>query len=237
MAFIAVVALVVVAAPGLTGVRDQIQGFAGVLVGEPACEVPLRDGTTAQLSPDEAAALTTAVVTGAPAEAQPTGTADTQAAVTPADVELDRPEGLTCRISRASGLPAQDLTASGLTPRAQTVFDEVGAVFGPIPYGGFAPGGISTGHGARSAHYDGRAVDFFFRPVGDEQQRAYGWAVTNWLVANAERLEIAVIIFDDRIWSARRSAQGWRPYSNPTGATDPISRHLDHIHVDVIRGS
>jgi hypothetical protein len=229
VAFFAAVVLVVAAFPWLTEVRDQVGGISGVFVGSPTCVLPLNDGTTADVSPDEAAVLTTAAATGTePATATP---------VAASDLTLNQAEGLTCRIASARGLSAQDLTDTGLTPRAQTVFDEVRNVFGPIPYGGFAPGGISTGHGSRSAHYDGRAIDLFFRPVGDEAQRARGWEVTNWLVANAERLEIAVIIFDDRIWSARRSAQGWRPYSNPTGATDPISRHLDHIHVDVIKGS
>jgi hypothetical protein len=228
LAFVAAVVLVVAAFPWLSEVRDQVGSVTGAFVISPTCSVPRTDGMTVDLEPAEAAALTTAAATGDESTAA--------AQVAPQDVDLDRPEGVTCRIAAASGLPQQDLTQTGLTPRAQTVFDEVAAVFGPIPYGGFAPGGISTGHGSRSAHYDGRAIDLFFRPVGDEAQRARGWEVTNWLVANAERLEIAVIIFDDRIWSARRSAQGWRPYSNPTGATDPISRHLDHIHVDVIRG-
>jgi hypothetical protein len=227
-AFVVGAALLVVGLPVLAELPDRVGSVTGAFVLSPTCALPLADGTTVEVSPEEAAALTTAAVTGGP----PPG----PVAVAPADLALTRSEGLTCRISSADGLAEQDLTDTGLTPRAQAVFDETRAVFGPIPHGGFAPGGISTGHGSRSAHYDGRAIDLFFRPVGDEAQRAQGWAVANWLVANAERLEIAVIIFDDRIWSARRSAQGWRPYSNPTGASDPISRHLDHVHVDVIRG-
>lgn len=227
-AFVVGAALLLLGLPVLAELPDRVGSVTGAFVLSPTCSLPLADGTAVDVSPQEAAALTTAAVTG--------GQPPAAAPVAPSALALTTPEGLTCRIAAAGGLPRQDLTASGLTPRAQTVFDEVRGVFGPIPYGGFAPGGISTGHGSRSAHYDGRAVDLFFRPVGDAAQRAQGWTVANWLVANAERLEIAVIIFDDRIWSARRSSQGWRPYSNPTGASDPISRHLDHVHVDVIQG-
>jgi hypothetical protein len=230
-AFFLAAVLLVVAFPWLEQLPERVGGVTGAFgfAISPTCALPLSDGTSVEVPPDAAAALTTAAATEAEASVD--------APVAPANLALTEAEGVTCRIASARGLQQQALTETGLTPRAQLVFDEVRTVFGPIPYGGFAPGGISTGHGARSAHYDGRAIDLFFRPVGDEAQRARGWEVTNWLVANAERLEIAVIIFDDRIWSARRSAQGWRPYSNPTGATDPISRHLDHIHVDVIRGS
>jgi hypothetical protein len=42
------------------------------------------------------------------------------------------------------------------------------------------------------------------------------------------------VIYDDQIWSARRSDEGWRPYTHPSGnTTDPTLRHLDHVHVDV----
>ena len=126
---------------------------------------------------------------------------------------------------------------SGLTPRAAGVRDEVERVFGEQRVGGFAPGGVSSGHMEGSAHYNGRAVDVFFRPVGDERQRRRGWALASWLVASAERLGIATVIYDDRIWTARRSAEGWRPYAPPGGPTeDPVRRHLDHVHVDVLDG-
>ena len=43
-----------------------------------------------------------------------------------------------------------------------------------------------------------------------------GWAVAQYLVANAGRLGIDHVIFDDRIWSSGlRSEQGWRDYDAP----------------------
>jgi hypothetical protein len=205
----------------------RTEGFSaitGAVLGTPGCDLQLADGSVVEAAPEQAAAWTTAAVRG---EA---------VAELPAPVAMGVPGAVACRIPVAAGLAAEPLGPLGLTARAATVRDEVRAVFGRVPDGGFAPGGIGTGHGARSAHYDGRAVDFFFRPVGDPRQLERGWAVANWLVANGQRLQVAVVIFDDQIWSARRSAQGWRDYRNPTGATDPISRHLDHVHVDVIKG-
>lgn len=130
----------------------------------------------------------------------------------------------------------EELRRNGLTPAADAVRREVAAAFGRLPSGGYAPGGVSTGHSPGSAHYDGRALDWFFRPV-DAQSTRRGWALAHFLVANAERLGVATVIFSDRIWTARRSGEGWRTYDPGSDAEDPaaqaVLRHLDHVHVDV----
>ena len=60
-----------------------------------------------------------------------------------------------------------------------------------------------------SAHYEGRAIDVFFRPISDENKKR-GWAMAYYLVANADRLDIKTVIFDDRIWRAGSwSGDGW----------------------------
>ena len=89
-----------------------------------------------------------------------------------------------------------------------------------------------------SAHYDGRAVDVFFRPVNPPSKRA-GWAMAHYLVAQAARLQIQHVIFDDRIWSAgSRSEQGWRDYDPGDGPGDQATlEHRDHVHVDVTAGT
>lgn len=127
-----------------------------------------------------------------------------------------------------------DLDADGLTPRAAVVRQEVERAFGTQSLGGFAPGGVSEGHMAGSAHYEGRAVDIFVRPVSAANKRR-GWAIAQYLVAQADRLAIRTVIFDDRIWtSGVRSEQGWRDYDPPSSAGDPaVLEHRDHVHVDV----
>jgi hypothetical protein len=140
----------------------------------------------------------------------------------------------TCRITETPDAERDKLSASGLTHRADVVRREVGDLFGDPPMGGFAPGGVSTGHMTGSAHYDGRAIDVFVRPVSPAN-KARGWAIAQYLVAMADRLSIETVIFDDRIWKAgSASDDGWRDYDPPERSGDrAILEHRDHVHVDV----
>jgi hypothetical protein len=147
------------------------------------------------------------------------------------------PGSLSCTY-RGEEQVAEAMAENGLTARAQAIYETVEAVFGDLEIGGFQPGGVSTGHIEGSAHYDGRAIDIMFRPHDDAEVKRRGWAVAHWLAANAERLNVATLIYDDRIWTLRRSDEGWRHYSHPSGDTsNPTLRHLDHGHVDVVAGS
>ena len=141
-----------------------------------------------------------------------------------------------CEVGGTADQGDDGLTGVGLTPRADTVREEVRAVFGDVPLGGFAPEGVSTGHIEGSAHYAGRAVDIFVRPIS-EDNTTRGWAIASYLVAQADRLDVATVIFDGRIWTSRRSGEGWRGYdvdtSGRTPATAAILEHRDHVHVDV----
>jgi len=86
-----------------------------------------------------------------------------------------------------------------------------------------------------STHYEGRAVDIFYRPINAENKRR-GWAMAHYLVAQANRLGINTVIFDDKIWkSGRRSGDGWRDYRVPRSSKGDrkILEHRDHVHVDV----
>jgi hypothetical protein len=146
---------------------------------------------------------------------------------------------LTCTVTSlglGDGPPREDPDRSGLTPRAETVRVAMREVFGKQILGGFEPKGVNSGHIDGSAHYEGRAIDVFFRPVTAEHQRR-GWAQATWAVAHAEQLSVATVIFDRSIWSASRSVSGWRDYEHPGGPTDnPILLHEDHVHVDVVEG-
>ncbi|MEP6665185.1 MAG: hypothetical protein ABJA81_01940 [Nocardioidaceae bacterium] len=139
----------------------------------------------------------------------------------------------------AADLGAEKATKSGLTPRAEAVRNDIASAFGELSLGGFEPGGVKSGHIKGSAHYEGRAIDIFFRPVTDENTRR-GWVLAHYLVANAQRLQINHVIFDDQIWTAgEASKEGWRTYHPPdlsssdSAETRAVLEHRDHVHVDV----
>lgn len=146
----------------------------------------------------------------------------------------DAGPSLSCQGTATDGLEEEPLTPSGLTPRAEKLRDAMTEVFDEQSLGGFAPGGVNSGHGAESTHYDGRAIDVFFRPVTEENRRQ-GWILSQWLVAHAGNYNIQYVIFDDKFWSAHLSRGQWHNYDAPDPENE-ILRHLDHVHVDVLRG-
>jgi len=143
---------------------------------------------------------------------------------------------VTCRHGGAASTENDRLDAHGLTPRAEMVRQDLRTRFAGLPLGGFAPGGVRSGHMVGSAHYEGRAIDAFVRPV-NARNKQQGWALAHYLVAHAERLRIDTVIFDARIWTARRADEGWRAYhvdvSGKSVATARVLEHRDHVHVDV----
>lgn len=141
------------------------------------------------------------------------------------------PATFSCTID-APDDSGQSERPNGLTANANAVLRDAERAFGDLPTGGYAPGGVDSGHSEDSAHYDGRAIDFFFRPVTADAKVA-GWALAHYLVANADRLDVLTVIYDDRIWTAARSSARWRDYDAPDGPNQQTLRHLDHVHVDV----
>ena len=66
----------------------------------------------------------------------------------------------------------------------------------------------------------------------DDANQQRGWALAQYVVAHADRLDVQTVIFDDRIWRAGRDS-AWRDYRAPTGGDPVILEHRDHVHVDV----
>jgi len=107
--------------------------------------------------------------------------------------------------------------------------------------------GISRACGATdvpSEHYEGRAVDWMVARH-DPRSAARVEALIGWLLAadarghpfaNARRLGVMYLIWDDRIWGSYAADAGWRPYrtcaEHPEPAWDTTC-HRDHLHVSL----
>jgi hypothetical protein len=120
---------------------------------------------------------------------------------------------------------------SMITATTQRMLDAVIPRFGQ----GYGVGCYRTGDSGE--HPRGRACDFIMaRPLNTMPTPEYlqhGWALCNFLIANADELHIRYIIWQKRIWFP---ASGWHPYTRYDGVTQgELLRlnHYDHVHVSV----
>lgn len=91
---------------------------------------------------------------------------------------------------------------------------------------------IATMYGRRneagSDHNTGRAVDIMIPDY--KSNAALGQAIAEHLRANASRLGITYVIWNQQIWSVQRSREGWRRMPN-RGSDN--ANHKNHVHVSV----
>lgn len=98
---------------------------------------------------------------------------------------------------------------------------------------------ITTYHGVggrsgASDHPSGRAVDAMIPDYASSEGNAYGWEVAEWLKANAAGLGVKYLIWDEKIWSPERDAEGWREYTRyDDQPNDDTLQHRDHVHISV----
>ncbi|OYO16941.1 hypothetical protein BI335_09285 [Enemella evansiae] len=121
---------------------------------------------------------------------------------------------------------------AGVQPDTMLVAGAVASQFPEIKiYGGVRPDALPD-------HPSGRAVDIMFSSAFPDfkspQAVEYGNRATEMLRQNATALGIDYMIYNERIWSVSRAAEGWRQcgsqascYSGP----DDTSAHRDHVHV------
>lgn len=74
-------------------------------------------------------------------------------------------------------------------------------------------------------HPSGLAADFM-----TYSDTAKGTALANYAVANAAALGVDYVMWDSRIWSQARSAEGWRTVAD---RGSPTANHEDHVHITV----
>jgi hypothetical protein len=106
----------------------------------------------------------------------------------------------------------------GLTPDAVRVHRAICAAFPSVKsYGGVRADSLPE-------HPSGRALDAMISNKGT------GWAIANYVRANAGRLGVSQVLFDRKIWTVQRGREGWRSFSDRGSAT---ANHEDHVHVTV----
>lgn len=119
--------------------------------------------------------------------------------------------------------PSGSSVEAGLQPNAVAVHRAICAAFPSITsYGGVRADSVP-------GHPDGRAIDAMI-PNYSGSGNALGWQVAEHVRANASRLGVTEVIFDQKIWTTQRSGEGWRTMSNRGGDT---ANHRDHVHVTV----
>lgn len=107
-------------------------------------------------------------------------------------------------------------------------------VLGTLKLGGYDAGiARDCAAGGTSEHKEGRAWDWGVLAykgnpaVPKETIEGFLAALLQDDAELARRAGLMYVIFDHKIWSAARHAEGWRPYS--------VSPHTDHVHFSFSR--
>ncbi|MBX3204309.1 MAG: hypothetical protein KF764_04535 [Labilithrix sp.] len=90
--------------------------------------------------------------------------------------------------------------------------------------GGYACRQNTANRKKMSVHGTGRALDIFIPKIGGQANNTKGDAVANWLVMNAARIGVQMVIWDRTVWMA--NGKNDRAYSGP-------HPHDDHLHVEL----
>lgn len=113
---------------------------------------------------------------------------------------------------------------SGLRPSAAAIVAESRTRFPQITtYYGVRPDSLPD-------HPSGRAVDIMLPNYRSASSKALGKEIAEWAKANASRLNVEYIIWDQHIWSVARSREGWRWMASRGSDT---ANHKDHVHITV----
>ncbi|MDP2013126.1 MAG: hypothetical protein Q8L05_02760, partial [Actinomycetota bacterium] len=128
-----------------------------------------------------------------------------------------------------------------IKPGAQRVVDLIRATYGAAQQA-YVPRGCDVG--AQSEHKEGRAIDWMVS-VRNAQDRANAETFLNWLLAtdangvpyaNAMRMGVMYIGWNDRIWRGYDPARGWSElkgcFARPAPGSDNTC-HRNHIHISL----
>jgi hypothetical protein len=122
--------------------------------------------------------------------------------------------------------------ADHLRPRTERAKRLLQEKFGVTDIGGWRPSDSVS-----DDHPNGKALDVMMSSGGqlpDPTHVDLGWRIARWVQANAAALAVTYVIWQARIWSVERSAEGWRDYTTNFpygGSVNPTTLHLDHVHI------
>jgi hypothetical protein len=124
---------------------------------------------------------------------------------------------VTGRSLSMSSCATGDAVEKGLQPDTVRVHRAVCALFPQITrFGGVGGGG---------EHATGRALDIMTKDL------ELGTAIANLVGQHWRELGVSQIIWQQHIWTAQRSGDGWRPMK---GRGSDTANHKDHVHVTTL---
>ena len=162
------------------------------------------------------------------------------------------PASATPKPPSAASVPAgiEDLAAyvpaNSCSPKKRTGTAELGALLVRTYPGTSYGGSRACGASPNSEHHDGRAVDWM-NSVRNAKQKKQAEAVIAWLFArddqgrpyaNARRLGVMYVIWNNEIWGAYRSGDGWREYNGCQARSKQkksldAACHRNHMHISL----
>lgn len=126
------------------------------------------------------------------------------------------------------GAAASRYKLGNVQPGTQKLADALGPQFGFKTIGGWRPFNAANHDDPKYGHTAGLALDFMTPDAANKSDS--GDKLAAYLVANANQLHVEYIIWEQRIWSAPRAAEGWRAMGDRGGVT---ANHFDHVHLSL----
>lgn len=162
---------------------------------------------------------------------------------TPASADTKKPAVPSGLPGGIEGLSAY-VPANSCSPTTWAGTAKVGKLLTSTYPGTTYGGARACGLLPNSEHHDGRAVDWM-NSVRVSKEKDQANAVNSWLLAtdaqgnqfaNARRLGVMYIIWNNKIWASYRTDDGWRPYSScashPEKSWDSTC-HRNHMHLSL----
>ncbi|MCW2737791.1 peptidoglycan DD-metalloendopeptidase family protein [Nocardioides sp.] len=133
-------------------------------------------------------------------------------------------ECATTSTSSACTIQPAGYALGPVTPELARLVGILAPMFGIHTVGGYR----ESAHDP-NGHPSGLAADFMvpFTAAG----KAQGTALAEYARSRAGRLGVDYIIWYQRIWSAARAGEGWRPMDDRGNATEI---HRDHVYINVV---